>query len=60
MKIIKHRKPIPKYRGTCQHCGCEIECEQDETTVVHDQRDGDGRYVKCPECDNTHLWVVKK
>ena len=59
MKIIKHRKPSSTYRGSCQNCGCLIECDEGETKTVFD-RNETSRYVKCPECDNTHLWVVKK
>ena len=61
VKILKSGLMVEKkLHGACHRCGCEIECDRDEATVLHD-RDSpmDGNlYVKCPECPNAFLWVM--
>ena len=50
MKIIKAGVvPVPVctvYAGTCRHCGCEFEAEEDDLK----QRKVDVEYVNCPTC----------
>ena len=60
MKIIKKGR-LPKdvkYRGSCQDCCCEVECDGLEVAIMVDRDSPNGaRYVKCPECGREHLWV---
>jgi hypothetical protein len=61
MKILKHGKTKSKLKGTCNNCGCEIECEESETKSLIDRDttvNGAIRYVKCPECHAYYLWVL--
>lgn len=45
MKIIKEgQNSNTIYRGICEECGCEFECERKETIV------GNWRYATCPCC----------
>jgi hypothetical protein len=53
MKVIKEgRHPGSQVmRGTCQRCGCIIECARSECKVDHDPREQRGvPYVACPTC----------
>lgn len=53
MKIIRHGIPQAKfYEGRCEECGCEFECQRDETFVGH------WRYALCPCCK--HLVHVRR
>jgi len=58
MKVIKEGKRPEKriMNGTCNKCGCEVECERGETTFCSD-RAGSGYHVTCPTCHNKWLWV---
>jgi len=58
MKIISKPKKQKKLRGRCQHCGCLIECSENEATLLVDRDSPEGAYhVKCPSCGNGYLWV---
>ena len=60
MKILKHSKKKKNLRGTCQECGCRVECTPEETKTLIDRDTTPGmatQYVKCPECKRDHLWV---
>lgn len=61
MKIIKRKnKQDRKLRGRCHDCGTRVECVKKETKELIDRDTQPGMatlYVKCPECDNSHLWV---
>lgn len=56
MKILKYGNKERALRGICPDCGCEFECEKDETMVVTTFW-GDSSYptkarvVKCPYCE---------
>ena len=51
MDIIKPGKPPgdKKRTSTCPSCGCKFTHTLAETEMVYDQRDGDFRWVKCPQ-----------
>lgn len=57
MKILKHGKKKKPLRGTCDECGCKVECFDTEAEWMDDQRDGSGYYVHCPECESEYLWL---
>ncbi len=62
MKIIKHGKTFDtgrKFKGTCDYCGCVVECVKKEIKMTMDQRDGDYYWVKCPECSH-HIYFNQK
>lgn len=48
--IIKPANALPKWRGKCMHCSCEIEC--DTVDVSYDPQQAEK--VTCPHC---HCWV---
>ncbi len=55
MKIIT-RGVIPGeriHRATCYNCKSELEFQECEGKVTHDQRDGDFITVVCPVCNVT-------
>ena len=55
MKIIKEGKlPVKIYTGTCNRCGCQIECDESETVQPQPQ----ASYIMawCPTKDcNTYI-----
>jgi len=61
MKILKHGTDTKqkKLRGTCQNCGCRVECTRDEAKSMtdRDSRGSPDLYVRCPDCKEPHLWV---
>jgi NAD-dependent SIR2 family protein deacetylase len=61
MKIIKSGiKHNRKLHGSCDECGCEVECESHETKTLIDRDTQPGmatQYVKCPECGEQYLWL---
>lgn len=47
-------------KGSCNQCGCEVEVELWEASVLVDRDSPNGaRYVDCPTkgCDCQYLWV---
>ena len=62
MKIIRPGViPQPEqFTGACKHCGCVVECTQEETKPSPDPRDcGGWASVPCPTCMG-FIWVRKK
>jgi len=59
MKILKKGNKLKMLTGTCDECGCKIECSLKETNIFNDntQNGQDNRYVRCPQCYNKYLWV---
>lgn len=52
MKILKEgtlpEKRVPKYRGTCSNCGCQVECEPTDEAVLPYSRSQPRLVVICP------------
>lgn len=46
--VLKHGKRTA-LRGTCAHCGCEIECSENDVLFDRDSS-AMKKYVFCPEC----------
>lgn len=61
IKIIKvGREPdLKEYTGVCRHCQTEVEFQQQDGIVTHDQRDGDFITVTCPLCQNNIYGTAK-
>lgn len=54
MAIVIKRSGMPPYEqqfhGTCQTCGCVLECRRKDAKASHDQREP-GPWIKCPTSD---------
>lgn len=61
IKITKQgKKPeLKEYVGTCRNCKTEVEFQQQDGTVTHDQRDGDFITVTCPVCQQNIYGTAK-
>ncbi|MNL64700.1 hypothetical protein D3C87_1889400 [compost metagenome] len=54
------KKPeLKEYVGTCRKCKTEVEFQQHDGVVTHDQRDGDFITVTCPTCSNLIYGTAK-
>jgi len=63
MKILKHGKKFNdrrKFKGSCDVCGCVVECAKREIKMTMDQRDGDYWWVLCPECSHHIYFNIKE
>ena len=61
MKIIKHGSKFDDgklFRGTCQSCGCKIECAKKEIKY-QEYLDGNYHYTTCPECSYPIYFTIK-
>lgn len=59
MKILKHgTKKAKQMRGTCGHCGCRVQCSEEETSKDQERPGADvDHYVQCPQCKADYLWL---